>query len=241
MLKKLLAIGMLAIATNATAGLTTIEFNDGDSLAGWNTDRSTPSGFEIINDELVLSIDGADSPNPQGVFYDTQGMQLQFGEYVNYLSIDMFIDSDNWLDGFRYAGIWGIGRNSANPSNVAGWPILEYQGAGAVVPANPAGVATWDNLGWGADVSTLFNANAYNNLKLWVTSGSGVQYFLNDTLIYTDTSGDVDYLSGVILNARNYGTSYDVKFDNLTFGAVPEPGLFVLFAFGALMVFRRHR
>lgn len=216
------------------ATLTTLEFNNGDSLADWNVDRAAPASFGIVNNELVMTIDGSNYPDSRGGFYDTKGMQLDIGN-SNYLSVDMYI-SNAWSNAERYGGIWGIGNDGSG--GIGGYPILEFQGPGATDAGNAAGINTWDNADWSNNISTLFNYDAFNTLELAIT-GNGVEYSLNGNLLYTDTSGDVQSLSGVILNAKNEGTSFDVRYDNLTYGTVtpstiPIPAAVWLFGSGLL-------
>jgi len=221
---------MLLIGSNVSASVITHEFNNGDSLSSWTVDRAAPSSFSIIEDELVMSIDGDNFPDSRGPYYDTKGMSLDIGN-SNYLSIDMYVDSA-WSGSERYGGMWGIGRNASDPTSASGWPILEFQGPGSNGP--DAGFNVWDNTGWQGK-STNFTFDAFNTLELMVT-GSGVEYYLNSNLLYTDASGDNSYLSGVILNAKNEGSSFDVRYDNLKYGSapVPEPSTFLLLSGGLI-------
>jgi hypothetical protein len=222
---KLTTLFAFALTTSAAnAGLVTLEFNNGDSLTNWTVDRAAPAGFQILNNELVMTIDGNNHPDSRGGFYDTKGMQLDIGN-ANYLSVDMFIPNA-WDGSERYGGLWGIGQDGNG--NTSGWPILEFQGPKA---GNAAGINTWDNSGWSNNISTLFNYDAFNTLELAIT-GSGVEYSLNGNLLYTDTSGDVQSLGGVILNAKNEGSSFKVRYDNLTYGTVPEPGTLAMLGLG---------
>lgn len=219
---------VLALTSSAaSAGLITHEFNTGDSLVDWSVDRAAPADFAIVDNELQMSIDGANYPDPSGTFYDTKGMKLDIGE-SKYLSIDMYISSD-WTNSERFAGMWGVGYDATD--SISLYPILEYQGAGAVDGGNPAGVNTWDNSGWTNNVSTLFEYDAFNTLELALTA-SGVEYSLNGTLIHTETTSGTEYLGEVILNAKNDGNSFLVRYDNLTYGTVPEPGTIVLLGAG---------
>jgi len=227
--RNLLATALVAglmVGNNASASVITHEFNNGDSLANWTVDRAAPSSFSIIGNELVMSIDGADFPNNLGGFYDTQGMQLDIGNST-YLSIDMYVDSA-WTNSERFAGMWGVGRDASDV--ISAFPILEFQGAGSNGP--DAGFNIWDNSGWQGK-STLFNYDAFNTLELMVT-GSGIEYYLNSNLVHTDAASATTYLSAVILNAKNDGNSFDVRYDNLKYGSVPEPSVIVLLGAGLL-------
>ena len=90
MLKVPVAGLILSVSCLANASLITLEFNDGNSLSDWNVNRSAPESFDIINNELVMSVSGPYSTSSS--FYDTQGMSFDIGQST-YLSIDMYIDS----------------------------------------------------------------------------------------------------------------------------------------------------
>ena len=210
---------LLSVPNAALAAVVTVEFNNGDSLGGWTVDRSAPSGFEIDNNQLKMTIDGSTEGNTDN-FHDTRGMQMNI-EKSSILSIDMFVDS-TWTLDQRYGGIWAVGHDSAE--NIGGWPIIEYHGVN--------GLSIWDNDGWHYPVGAMFNVDEFNNL-MFVATGLAVEYYLNGDLVYTDASGDVDHFGGVILNAKNVGTDYTVVYDNLRFG-VPEPAPLALLGLGLL-------
>jgi len=221
----LLLLILFALANTAFA-LTTIEFNNGDSLAAWSTDRSAPGSFSIVDNELQMEVTGPYSS--VGAFYDTQGMQMDIGQ-SNYLSVDMYIDS-SWTNIERYAGLWAVGRDS--DGNISSYPILEYQGGSGVVP--------WDSQGFWAAASNLFVLDGFNRFEFLI-SAAGIEYFLNSTLIYLDTVSDTDYFSQVILNGHYDGSDFTVRYDNLTYGVVPEPSTYLLMGIGlgSLALYRR--
>jgi hypothetical protein len=210
----------LTVSSFANSSLITHEFNDGDSLAAWSADRTAPDGFEIINNELVMSLTGP--AHPTSTFYDTHGMKLDIGQ-SNYVSIDVFIDSA-WIDSERYGGVWTQSFNASD--EITGWPIVEFNGI--------SGVQAWDNGGWQA-FTTNFITGEFNNFKLQVTS-NGVEYSLNDTVFYTDTVVDTQYFGNVFLNAKYEGNDFSVRYDNLVYGTVnvPEPSTFAILALGLL-------
>lgn len=222
-LKVALASVVLSVSSFVNASLITTSFDNGESLNNWTVDRAEPSSFEIVNNELVMDITGP--LNPNGGFYDTQGMKLDIGQST-FMSIDMFIDSE-WINDERYGGVWSIAYN--NSDSISAYPILEFQGA------NGGSVASYDsNLGW-ADFSTLFNFDAFNTFAFEVNN-AGVEYFINGTSVYTDSVSDVSYFGEVILNAKYDGSDYSVRYDNLTYGSVSvsEPSTLAIFALGIM-------
>ncbi|PCJ39580.1 MAG: hypothetical protein COA81_10240 [Alphaproteobacteria bacterium] len=203
----------------ALAGVVTTEFNNGDSLAGWSADRRAPADFKIVSNQLEMTILGNDLV--ASGFHNTQGMQMNI-ESSNILSIDMFIDP-TWTLDQRYGGIWAIGHQASDA--IGGWPIIEYHGT--------MGLSVWDNNGWQYPTAALFNVGEFNNL-MFMATGTAIEYYLNGTLVYSDTSGDVDHFGGVILNAKNVGNDYTVVYDNLRYGTVPEPAPLALLGLGLL-------
>jgi len=218
-IKALLCAILFTAPQAALAGVVTTPFNNGDSLSSWSVDRRAPTGFGIVNNQLEMTISGSDTVASN--FHNTQGMQMDI-EYSNFLSIDMFIDP-TWTLNQRYGGIWAIGHQSDD--TIGGWPIIEYHGQ--------LGLSVWDNLGWHYPVAASFNVGQFNNL-MFMSTGAGIEYYLNGSLVYLDSSGDVDHFGGVILNAKNSGTDYTVVYDNLTYGAIPEPAPVALLGLGLL-------
>ena len=239
-MKKVLLVCALLffLVPPAFAVLTTIEFNDGDSLSGWSTDRSEPLSFNIVNNELHMQIGGELNSND---FYNTQGMKINIGQ-SNYLSVDMYIDS-SWSNYERYGGLWGVGYSSYFEINDWGsktYPILEYQN-----DYNGAGVAGWDSwYGW-SSFNSLLMLDQFNRLAFLITD-SGVEYYINSNLVYIDSLTQTEYFTDVILNAKFEGNPFTVRYDNLTYGMVntspvPEPGSLLLFGAGlaGLALYRR--
>jgi hypothetical protein len=229
-IKSLVACAALTASGMANSALITYEFNDGDSLADWHSDRSAPVGFSIINNEIVMEVGDIDPTDTQSSFYDTQGMSLDLGE-ANYVSIDMYVDTATWGSTGRFGGFWGVGYDSADI--ISAYPIMEYQNGEAYV---------WNSVSPGAwtEYTGIFINNDYNTFALELTS-AGIEYSINGTTLYTDTTSDVDYLGSLILNAQWTGTDYSVRYDNLTYGSVdvPAPAALTLIALGLFGITRR--
>lgn len=229
-LKVILFAILVSVPNAALAGLVTVEFNNGDSLTDWGVDRSAPAGFDIINNQLQMTIDG-DTEGDTDAFHDTRGMQMDIGQ-SNYLSIDMFVDS-RWITNERFAGIWAVGYSSLFDSlpgdDGKTYPIFEYQRTDT-----DDGIAIWDSeLYWQPSLSDLFIVDQLNNFKFIITA-AGVEYYINGILAYVDTQTETEYFTGVILNAHNDGNDFVVTYDNLTYGTVPEPAPFALLGLGLL-------
>ncbi|MBU3003110.1 PEP-CTERM sorting domain-containing protein [Paraglaciecola arctica] len=218
-----------SIVNVASASLETLEFNNGDSLGDWFVDRAAPAGFQIINNELVMTVAGDLQPD---AFHDTQGMQLDIGQ-SNYMSIDMWIGSE-WDVAGRYGGMWGIGYNSpvhSTANRTDEYPILEFQNN----HTDGTGVAKWESgLGWVVPPSSLFTLDAFNTLEITLIDNM-FEYFVNGNLVH-QAAAVADHLGTVILNGYNTQSGnaggYEVRYDNLTFGTVdvPEPSTLAVFA-----------
>lgn len=235
-IKAILLAIVVSLPNYAVAGLVTVQFNNGDSLSNWHADRRAPAGFSIINNELQMNINGADK-NATNDFVNTQGMQMDIG-HSTYLSVDMYIDS-NWPNSLRNAGLWAIGfTDFLLPSVAPGgktYPILEYKNTGPGTFGVSPFISTY---GWFDQYAAVANLDAWNTFKFIIgapgTQYPGVQYYVNDNFFFWDNATQTQYFTGVILNAKNEGNSYNVRYDNLTYGNVPEPAPLALLGLGLL-------
>ena len=226
-INSLLAGLVLAASFNSSASLITHEFNNGDSLANWGVDRAAPAGFEIINNELVMTVAG---PADIDDFFNTQGMYLDIGEST-FMSIDMYIDS-SWSQPESYGGFWATAFDDTD--TISAYPILEFQGyAGGDIASYDIDSGLPD-AGWGA-YSTLFNWDAFNTLAFEITN-AGVEYSLNGVTVHTNSVSNIEYFGEVILNGFYEESDFTVRYDNLTYGSVdvPEPATLAIFALGLM-------
>lgn len=221
-----------AASMHVSAGVVTHEFNNGDDLSAWQTDRCAPASFAISNNELVLGIDGAEVTKCDAdPFFSTQGMKLNTG-MSDYLGIDMFIDGTNWTADGRYGGIWGVAYDASDA--ISYYPILEY-----FVTNGVGSLQAWDgDNGW-VDIGFRGAAlDSFNNLAFSI-SGGVISYLVNGNNVFTTSNGGHSYFGEVILNAKNAGTSYNVRYDNLTYNtpaSVPEPATIAILGAGLLFV-----
>ena len=201
-----------------------LTFDDPSSLSGWTKDRATPAGFEIINDELVMTVAGELNDDNH---YNTQGMQLDIVE-SNYMSVDMWIDS-SWTATGRFGGLWAVAYN-ADATRANEYPILEFQND----PNGATGVAKWESgIGWVVPPSSQFNMNAFNKFEIMLANNT-YEYFVNGNLVHTAASTST-YLGNIILNGFNTLSAddgYQVRYDNVTYGTVnvSEPSTLAVFA-----------
>ncbi|MBV2129079.1 PEP-CTERM sorting domain-containing protein [Arsukibacterium indicum] len=229
-MKMALLLSTLCVSAYANAALTTYEFNNGDDLSGWTTDRCDPASFAIVGNELQMSIDGAEQGKCGGSFYHTQGMKLDTG-MSTYLAIDMFLDSQHGLTDERLGGIWGVAYSPADA--ISYYPIME-----SIVSGGVTGIQGWGTSFFPLD-SSLVTLDSFNTFAYQISDGF-INFLINDNLVFTSTSDNHSYFGEVILNAKNDGNSFNVRYDNLTFGTlavdVPEPASLAVMGAGLLLL-----
>lgn len=204
----------------------------------WYTDRYAPAGFATASfggdNRLKQSISAADSATLRpgafsGAFYNTQGRKLDAPAATTSLSIDLYLDA-SWTDATRrYAGMGGTAFDALDA--VSSYPILEF-GEGQL--------RYWNGSGW-------TDSGVTPTLGDWVTLGferdSGNWNFEVDGLqVASISAGAGVRLGNTILQGYNTtaGVSYDIYWDNLTFGgaaaAVPLPGSPALAGLGLVLL-----
>lgn len=214
----------------------------------WYVDRYAPAGFESEyfdgDNRLHHSISSADSaanrpPAYSSGFYDTQGrkydVDIPVGEKW---SIDLYIPS-SWATSARRADIWATTFDSFN--DVSGFPILGFicndpSDPYNTTPANPQPrfrfytqdtdqdtgngySAGWIELG----LPGGFSYDRWWTLEVKLTSAGYNYSVIDDTntpvISGTDVVTEGSVRAGnVIVQAFNFGESYDIYWDNAVLG-----------------------
>lgn len=239
-IKTLTALLTTMVLSNAAdAALVTNTFDNGSDLSSWEVDRCAPDSFGISGNELVLEVESDSACLDDTGFYHTQGMKLDIGQSTM-LSIDMFVDG-SWSDALRFGGMWGVSYDSTD--SIDGYPIIEFQIPDLTLASN-GNFEVWDNTGWSDTPGSLVKLNDWNTLMLSL-NGTTTEYYINGILSHTYDNGDTQYFGEVILNAKNDGAAYAVRYDNLVYGTteVSAPATFGLMmaAFGGLILRRKKK
>ncbi|MEO8422140.1 MAG: autotransporter outer membrane beta-barrel domain-containing protein [Hyphomicrobium sp.] len=128
---------------------------------------------------------------------------------------------------FQSAGMWGVLATA--PANAFAFPIIAFSNSNS----GPAGrFQVWDdNIGW-VFVNAPVNYGGWNTLRMEFhptdanNPQNTVDFFINGTLVYTNTAIGTDptsYLKAVILNSYNNGSSeYDVFWANVFAGLLMQ-------------------
>lgn len=199
----------------------------------WYTDRFAPAGFASGpvpgGTGLVHSISSADSsanrpPAFVSTFYSTQGRKFDVDIPIGgTLGVDLYIPG-SWATDIRRADIWGTGVDSSNA--VSDFPIIGFtsfnsadmNGNAPSLPAQPRW-RVWDsNNGAWIDLATPVTFDAWHRLEIEFTATQWV-FKLDGAIVSTipNLASSVR-IANTILQAFNFGQSYDVFWDNLTFG-----------------------
>jgi hypothetical protein len=194
-------------------------------------DRYPPAGFQsdpFNGGTLKHSISAADSaanrpPTYSSTFYNTQGRGFDTNLPVGgTLAIDLWIPS-SWQTSVRRADIWGVGHDSQDSSNLS-YPIIGFTSndpndALNPTPANPTPrYRVWDDInGVWIDLATPVTYNAWHRLSITLTATDWV-YKIDNAVVATQPNSGTVRIGSAIIQAYNFGQSYDVFWDNFLFG-----------------------
>lgn len=224
---------------------------------GWTTDRYAPNSFSNVgmfqgrDNVLGIGISSAQNAASRGaqsaMFYNTQGKQHAVtGGAGASLSADLYIDaawSSNTSGSVR-SDMWGVMRDDID---ITDYPIIGFTNEG-----NNARYRVFDQNapgGWIDLTSTAVTYGAWTSFKMVYTGGTNLEFFVNGSLVYTDTS--IGYsepsqsFSAVSMQAYNFGdpanfpsevvADYTAHWSN-TVAAVPEPETYALLLAGLGMI-----
>jgi len=240
----------LCVVSSGTAAAAIIHSDSFDSsptlsstqaAGAYYTDRYAPATFDsemfMGDNRLKLRLAAADGavnrPSSfSSAFYNTQGRKYDVAGATS-ASIDMYIDSTFLSDPNRVGGLWGTAVDASN--NITAYPIIEFAN-GVFQIWNGA---SFDVVG----LPTSFAADTFVNLAFELdTIADSFKYYLNNELVFTDTTADGSIsLSNLIIQGYNTTNGIDrtLYFDNLVASstAVPAPGTLLLFFFSLVGVF----
>ncbi|MCA9950785.1 MAG: hypothetical protein KDE48_14140 [Anaerolineales bacterium] len=190
----------------------------------WYPDRYPPAVFESYDfgGEMVLhhGVREADSqanrPAPySSEFYNTQGRKLDTGLSGNQqsMSIDMWVDA-TWSSGEQNPGIWATGFDASD--GISAYPIIAWKN----VAPDPAGFYGWDYFDTGQWLllkeAVPEDYGAWHTLSFDLNVGTGIEYFLDGVSLLELADTDTTQLGNLILNVKNFGSDYDVYWDNFS-------------------------
>ena len=225
---------------------------------GWSTDRYDPASFTNVgtyqsrDNVLGIGITSAgDAANRGGLnasFYNTQGKQHAVsGGAGSSLAAGLFIDS-SWRDaanGYVRSDMWAVGSDALGVTDYGIIGFTNYGGAARlrVYDGDVAG-------GW-VDLGTAIAFGAWTDFDIELTALS-LDYFVNGTQVYSDTTIGATQFSAVIMQAYNFADP--VLFPNVSTvdyvahwsneqTHVPEPGSLALagIALAGLASLRRRK
>lgn len=205
----------------------------------WYVDRYAPAAFEMAyfdgDNRLHHGISSADSaanrpPSFSSTFYNTQGRKHDVDIPVGRtFAIDLYVPAD-WETNVRRADLWGTCYDSSNA--ISAYPIIGFSSNDPADELNPSPASptprfrVWDNAGAGGWIDlglpVGFSYNSWWTLEIETTTTQFIYRVIDDTdtvvlAIALDALGSVR-TGNIIIQAYNFGETYDVYWDNLIMG-----------------------
>ena len=219
---------------------TPISLSATEQPGSWYPDRFPPCLFSApatapdgTKNTLEESICASNFQTPAPIFYNTQGRKLDLVANTTSVSIDLYVPSSWATTQQRAAGFWLTVPNS---TPYADYPIIEFQGP--ITASSPQGPGFYPNggvagfYGWDNTTGTFtsiglppgFQYNSWVTMTIAYTPGTGYEYTVRDARSRRGVSiqsplGDPSdtTISNVILQGYNYGNSYNIFWNNLSF------------------------
>jgi hypothetical protein len=210
----------------------------------WYPDRYVPCGFVSpvkgpgnTKNVLQQSVCANDYQTPTPSFYNTQGRKYDLIANTYSITISVYVPISWKKTNARMAGFWATASNS---SNVVGndYPIMEFQGPITSDAGGPgyypnggvAGFYGWDNTANGGNggftligLPAGFQYNTWVELTMTLVPNKGFVYTVTGangkgvslkTGFYDPAEAS---LANVILEAYNYGSPYNIDWNDLSF------------------------
>lgn len=178
----------------------------------WYPDRKAPAAFESAifdgDRRLHLGIDGSQHDAGNN-FYNTQGRKfdVETGDGTS-MQGDLYVGPD-WGANDRRSDMWATAFDDSG--TVTAFPVIGF--------LTGTGFRVWTNSGWQTiGFPAGFTYGRWYTLRCDLTA-DGFKYYIDGTLVYVDTdTGGSTHLGNVMIQAYNWGASYDVYWDNVSPG-----------------------
>lgn len=246
-LVRIAAVSSIFLVTAQSASAAALMPDFANVPTGWTTDRYDPTTFANVgtyqgrSNVLGIGITSAGDLANRGAgfnnsFYNTQGRQHAVsGGTGSTLDAGLFIEN-SWRDatnGNVRSDMWGVLSNSAPTPAVTDYGIIGFTNYGGA-----ARLRVWDDTAW-VDLTTAVNYGQWMDFSIAFT-GTSMDYFINGTSVYSDTSISGNQFTAVIMQAYNFAdpaiqgavlADYTANWSNVPGGStVPEPGSLALAA-----------
>jgi hypothetical protein len=212
-----------------------------DSPGSWYQDRYPPCLFSSMEtapdgtkNTLEEGICASNFQSPAPSFFNTQGRKYDLVANTTSISIDLYVPSSWATLPQREAGAWGTMVDSGG--NTGDYPIVDFQGP--ITASSPEGPGFYPNggvagfYGWDNTTSNFtyiglppgFQYDSWVTITETLKPGVGFEYKVTDARshrgvsIQSPLSDTTDTaFSNEILEGYNYGTSYDIFWNNFSF------------------------